>query len=173
MSFPKRLEDEASFGNFPGAAGKVAYEEGILVGYRWYDTRNVEPLFPFGHGLSYTTFAYRDLAVSRFDHERGASLRVKVKNPGKRRGAEIVQIYVHGPATQVPRPEQELRAFSRVDLAPGEERQIALVLPPRAFAFFDAARPERQAWRIEPGAYEIRASSSSRDVRLRAMLRLP
>ena len=173
VTFPRRLEDEPSFGNFPGAAGKVAYKEGILVGYRWYDTRKVEPLFPFGHGLSYTTFAYRDLTASAFDRERGVSVRLKVKNTGSRRGAEIVQLYVHGPATVVARPEQELRAFSRVNLAAGEEREITLKLPPRAFAYFDATRSGRNAWQIEPGTYEIRASSSSRDVRLRATVAIP
>jgi beta-glucosidase len=173
VSFPKRLEDEPAFGSFPGAGGLVAYKEGILVGYRWYDTRKIEPLFPFGYGLSYTTFAYRKLTVSAWDREHGALVRLKVKNTGNRRGAEIVQIYVHGPSTGVARPEQELRAFSRVDLAPGEEREIALKLPPRAFAFFDVGRSERDAWRIEPGTYEIRASSSSRDIRLRAALSVP
>ena len=169
VTFPKRLEDEPWFGNFPGAGGTVEYQEGILVGYRAYDTRKREPLFPFGFGLSYTTFAYRDLTVSSWDKAHGVTARLKVKNTGKRRGAEVVQLYVHGPATAVPRPEQELRAFSRVDLAAGEEREITLALPPRAFAYYDPNQHSRSdAWQIEPGAYEIRASSSSRDVRLRA-----
>ena len=173
VTFPKRLPDEPWFGNFPGAGGVVAYKEGILIGYRWYDTRKVEPLFPFGFGLSYTTFAYRDLAVSAWDPERGVTVRLKVKNKGARRGAEIVQLYVHAPATGITRPEQELRAFSRVELVAGAEREVSLKLAPRAFAFYDLGRPERDAWRIEPGAYEIRASSSSRDVRLRATVTVP
>ena len=172
VTFPKRLEDEPWFGNFPGADGKVVYQEGILVGYRWYDTHKLEPLFPFGFGLSYTSFAYRDLGLSAWDTERGTTARLRVKNTGARRGAEVVQLYVHAPSTSVLRPEQELRAFARVELAPGEEREIVLALPPRAFAYFDAGQPERSAWRIEPGVYEIRASSSSRDVRLRGTVRV-
>ena len=173
VTFPKRLEDEPWFGNFPGANGNVVYQEGVLVGYRGYDTRKREPLFPFGYGLSYTTFAYRDLTVSPWDNEHGVTARLKVKNTGRRRGAEVVQLYVHGPATAIARPEQELRAFSRVELGAGEEREVTLRLPPRAFAFYDVGRPTRNAWRIEPGPYEIRASSSSRDVRLRATVAVP
>jgi beta-glucosidase len=173
VSFPKRLEDEPGFGNFPGAGGKAFYKEGNLVGYRWYDTRKIEPLFPFGYGLSYTTFTYRDLTVSAWDLERGASVRLKVKNAGARRGAEVVQIYVHAATTGVARPEQELRAFTKVDLAPGEEREVTLKLPVRAFAYFDPKRSEHGAWRTDPGRYEIRAASSSRDIRLRANVIVP
>jgi beta-glucosidase len=173
VSFPKRLEDEPAFGNFPGSSGKVAYKEGILVGYRWYDTRKIEPLFPFGYGLSYTTFAYRDLAVTAWDAKVGVSVRLMVKNTGARRGAEVVQLYVHGASSAVARPEQELRTFTKVDLAPGEEREVTLKLPVRAFAYFDAKLPERTAWRIDPGTYEIRAASSSRDIRLRTTVTVP
>ena len=170
VTFPKRLEDEPGFGNFPGADGKVVYKEGILVGYRWYDTRQIEPLFPFGYGLSYTAFAYRDLVVTDWDPKLGVSVRLKVKNTGARRGAEVVQVYVHAASVSVPRPEQELRAFVKVDLAPGEEREVALKLPVRAFAYYDANLRGRDAWRTDPGAYEIRAASSSRDIRLRATM---
>jgi beta-glucosidase len=173
VTFPKRLEDEPAFGNFPGTDGKVAYKEGILVGYRWYDTRKIEPLFPFGCGLSYTTFAYRDLTVSAWDPERGVSIRLKLKNTGARRGAEVVQVYVHAASAAVSRPEQELRAFAKVDLAAGEEREVTLKLPVRAFASFDPKLPERDAWRTDPGTFEIRAASSSRDIRLRATVTVP
>jgi beta-glucosidase len=173
VTFPKRLEDEPAFGNFPGTGGKVAYKEGILVGYRWYDTRKIEPLFPFGYGLSYTTFAYRDLAVTAWDARLGVSARFKVKNTGTRRGAEVAQIYLHAAASGVLRPEQELRAFAKIDLAPGEEREVTLKLPVRAFATFAAKGPEHQGWQIDPGAYEIRAASSSRDIRLRATVTVP
>ena len=169
VSFPKRLEDEPGFGNFPGADGKVAYKEGILVGYRWYDTRKIEPLFPFGFGLSYTMFAYRDLAISAWDPERGVVARLKVKNIGARRGAEVVQVYVHAAGASVARPEQELRAFAKVDLAAGEEREVSLKLPVRAFAYFDA---QKDSWHTDPGAFEIRAGGSSRDIRLRTSLQV-
>jgi len=173
VTFPRRLEDEPVHGNFPGANGKVAYAEGVLVGYRWYDTRRIEPLFPFGHGLSYTTFAYRDLAVSAWDPARGVSVRVKVKNTGARRGAEVVQVYVHDDVASVPRPEQELRAFQRVELAAGEEREVVLTLPLRAFQFAAPTGAGDAGWRLEPGTFEIRVGSSSRDLRLRAALSVP
>jgi beta-glucosidase len=170
ITFPKRLEDEPSFGNYPGKGGVVEYQESILVGYRWYDTRKIEPLFPFGHGLSYTSFAYSDLRISPWHPQDGVTVTLKVKNTGTRRGAEAVQIYVHAPAGPVLRPEQELRGFDKVDLAPGEEREIRVKLPPRAFAFFDG---QTANWQIAPGAHEIRASASSRDTRLRATLEIP
>lgn len=173
VTFPKRLEDEPCFANFPGANGKVVYQEGTLVGYRWYDTRKVEPLFPFGYGLSYTSFGYRDLSVSAFDAERGVTVGLKVKNTGRRRGAEVVQIYVHAPDTGVVRAEQELRAFTRIDLAAGEERELRLTLPPRAFAYFDPDRVATKPWRIAPGTYQVRAAASSRDVRAQATVTVP
>jgi len=170
VTFPKRLEDEPSFGNYPGKAGVVEYQESILVGYRWYDTRKVEPLFPFGHGLSYTSFAYSDLKVSPWNPQDGVTVALKVKNTGARRGAEVVQIYVHAPQGPVLRPEQELRGFAKVDLAPGEERTINVKLPARAFAYFDG---QAGAWQITAGPHEIRASASSRDTRLRGALEIP
>ena len=111
--------------------------------------------------------------MSGWEPENGVTVRLKVKNTGARRGAEVVQIYVHANTPGVARPEQELRAFAKADLAPGEEREIALKLPRRAFAYFDPSQPEREAWRVEPGRYEIRASSSSRDTRLRAVVTIP
>ncbi|HEY5282969.1 MAG TPA: glycoside hydrolase family 3 C-terminal domain-containing protein, partial [Polyangia bacterium] len=172
VTFPKRLEDEPSFGNFPGAAGKVAYKEGLLVGYRWYDTRNIEPLFPFGYGLSYTTFAFPQLAISPWDPERGITVRLTVKNTGMQSGAEVVQVYVHA-VGRTRRPMQELRAFSKVQLAPGEEREVVLKLPVRAFAHFDPQFAERDAWRTDAGDFEIRIGSSSRDIRLREVVKVP
>jgi beta-glucosidase len=172
VTFPKRLEDEPSFGNFPGAAGKVDYKEGLLVGYRWYDTRNIEPLFPFGYGLSYTTFAFPQLSISPWDPERGITVRLTVKNTGMQSGAEVVQVYLHA-IGRTRRPMQELRAFSKVQLAPGEEREVVLKLPVRAFAHFDPQFAERDAWRIDPGDFEIRIGSSSRDIRLREVVKIP
>jgi len=130
------------------------------------------PLFPFGHGLSYTSFAYRDLKVSAWDAQAGVTVQFAVKNTGGRRGAEVAQVYVHAPSGTVERAEQELRAFARVDLDKGEERTIVLQLPSRAFAFYDDTRGGAP-WRIEPGAYELRAAASSRDVRLRATVTVP
>jgi beta-glucosidase len=171
VTFPKRLEDEPWFGNFPGDKGKVHYKEGTLVGYRWYDTRKLDPLFPFGHGLSYTSFAYRDLKVSAWDPQQGVTVQFVVKNTGARRGAEVAQLYVHAPSGAIERAEQELRAFSRVDLDKGEERMVVLRLPPRAFAFYDGHTDD--GWTVSPGEYEVRAAASSRDVRLRATVTVP
>jgi beta-glucosidase len=170
VTFPKRLEDEPSFKNYPGKNGVVEYQESILVGYRWYDTRQIEPLFPFGHGLSYTSFAYTDLKVSPWDPQDGVTVSLKVKNTGARRGAEAVQIYVHPPQGPVLRPEQELRGFAKVELAPDQERAISVKLPPRAFAYFDG---QTGTWQIAPGPHEIRASASSRDIRLRGAVEIP
>jgi beta-glucosidase len=170
VTFPKRLEDEPSFGNYPGKNGAVEYQESILVGYRWYDTRRIEPLFPFGHGLSYTSFGYSDLKLTSWNPQEGITVTLKVKNTGARRGAEAVQIYVHAPQVPILRPEQELRGFAKVDLAPGEEREIRIKLPARAFAFFDA---QAGSWQIPPGSYEVRASASSRDTRLHAPIEIP
>jgi len=168
VTFPKRLEDEPAFGNFPGTNGKVAYKEGVLVGYRWYDTRKIEPLFPFGYGLSYTTFVYRDLAVSAWDPERGVSVRLKVKNSGARRGAEVVQIYLHAASVTVTRPEQELRAFAKVEPRRWRRTRDHSEAAGAGFRQLRSKTSERDAWRTDPGAYEIRAASSSRDIRLRA-----
>lgn len=170
VTFPKRLEDEPSFRNYPGKNGVVEYQESILVGYRWYDTRQIEPLFPFGHGLSYTSFAYSDLKVSPWHPQNGVTVSLKVKNTGTRRGAEAVQIYVRPPQGPVLRPEQELRGFAKVELAPEQERAISVKLPPRAFSYFDG---QAGTWQIAPGPHEIRASASSRDVRLRGALEIP
>jgi beta-glucosidase len=170
VTFPKQLADEPWFGNFPGGEDKVVYQEGTLVGYRGYDTRKREPLFPFGYGLSYTRFAYRDLRVSAWDAKAGVTVRWKVKNTGPVRGAEVAQLYLHAPSSGVVRAEQVLGAFARVDLVPDEEREITLALPPRAFAYFDEGRA---AWRVPPGDYELRAAASSRDVRLRATVTVP
>jgi beta-glucosidase len=111
--------------------------------------------------------------VSAWDPARGVSVRVKVKNTGTRRGAEVVQVYVHDDVASVPRPEQELRAFQRVELAAGEEREVVLALPLRAFQFAAPTGAGDAGWRLEPGTFEIRVGSSSRDVRLRAALTVP
>lgn len=139
------------------------YQEGVFVGYRWLDEKRIEPQFPFGYGLSYTTFALSDLEVS----ERGHALTVScvVKNTGKRAGAEVVQVYVAPPRSSVPRPPKELKGFAKIQLRPGESRRVQVALRPSALAFFDV---DTQKWKVEPGAYEIQLGCSSRDIRLRA-----
>ncbi len=164
-SFTHRIEDHASHGHFPGDGHCVAHREGLFVGYRWLDRAGIEPLFPFGHGLSYTRFDYSGLALEADDE----SLRVTltVENSGDRPGAEVVQLYAHRPDSAVYRPEQELVGFERVQLEAGERRELTLRVPRRRLAVWC---PHSQAWRVEPGELELRVGSSSRDVRLRGGL---
>jgi beta-glucosidase len=170
MTWPKRWEDAPAYGHYPGTAGKVAYAEGLLVGYRYYDTRKVEPRFAFGYGQSYTTFEYGAPKVSVVSgHPRRVAVSFSVKNTGRRAGAEVAQVYVHDVDSSVPRPEQELKAFRRVVLKPGEEAGVDLVLDERAFAFFD---PAKRAWVVEPGEFEVRVGRSSRLVRFRQTVTL-
>ncbi len=154
-TIPGRIEDTPAFTNYPGERGAVRYGEGVFVGYRWYDTRAIEPRFCFGHGLSYTTF---DIGAPTWD---GAVVHVCVANTGATRGAETVQCYVRDIEATVARPRQELKAFSKVWLDPGESREVALPLDDRAFSFWDVAS---HAWTAEPGEFELRVGSSSRDI---------
>ena len=154
-TIPVRLEDTPAFTNYPGERGQVRYGEGVFVGYRWYDTRLIEPRFCFGHGLSYTTF---ELGAPTWD---GDAVNVRVTNTGPVRGAETVQCYVHDAEASVARPQQELKAFAKVWLDPGESRDIRLPLDDRAFAFWDVAVHD---WTVEPGAFELRIGTSSRAI---------
>lgn len=175
-TFPRRIEDTPAFPTYPGHDGRAPYSEGVLVGYRHYDAHAVEPLFCFGHGLSYTEFAYGDLTVDDDDDDgsgRGSGssgrgqgdgvtrLRVDVTNVGDRPGREVVQLYVHA-VDQVERPEKELAEFCTLDLAPGETATARFELPERAFAHWDLAR---HGWVAEAGEYEVRVGSSSRHIR--------
>ncbi|MEV5884773.1 glycoside hydrolase family 3 C-terminal domain-containing protein [Streptomyces sp. NPDC052020] len=166
-TIPLRLEDTPSFLSFPGEEGRVRYGEGVFVGYRGYDARRSRVAFPFGHGLSYTTFDYSGLRVAARG-EGGAALTVAltVTNTGDREGREIVQIYSGGPAgSAVARPPRELRGFASVTLAPGESREVVVDLARDALAYYS---PREAGWRIEGGVYRIEAGSSSRDIRLSA-----
>jgi beta-glucosidase len=172
-TFPRSLEDAVgSMGpdEYPGRDGQVRYSEDLLVGHRRYEARGVEPLFPFGHGLSYTTFAYGDLELPK---EIRAGERVvasiEITNTGSAPGAEVVQVYVRDVESTLPRPEKELRGFSKVLLEPGESREVRFELDEQAFAFYD---PELPGWVVEPGDFELLVGSSSRDIRSRGVLRL-
>jgi beta-glucosidase len=164
FTFPKKLADNPTFGNYPGSDNVVHYAEGIFVGYRYYDTKNVEPLFPFGHGLSYTTFEYSDLNIDgKIDNGLKINISLSVKNSGSRAGDEVVQLYVRDIASSLERPLKELKAFKKVGLKPGETKQVQFELGERDLAFYD---PARGRWVAEPGEFEILAGSSSRDIRL-------
>ncbi len=157
-TLPYRLEDTPAYTSYPGERGKVYYGEGVFCGYRWYDTRDIRPRFPFGHGVSYTTFA---LSEPTFD---GSAVRLRITNTGAMRGAEVVQCYVHDVEATVARPTQELKAFKKVWLDPGASEDVALELDDRAFAFWDVAA---RAWTIEPGEFELRIGTSSRHIQHR------
>ena len=160
-TYPVRLEDAPAFGHFPGQDGSVAYEEGIFVGYRHYDTKHVEPRWCFGHGRSYTTFAYSELAVEADPHTGGAVVSVDVTNTGDRAGSEVVQVYVRHVDADVDRPDRELKGFEKADLAVGETTTVTIRLDERAFAHWD---PVGDGWRVPPGTYEILVGSSSRAI---------
>jgi len=164
-SFPYQLEDNPSYLNFPGEGDVVEYREGVYVGYRYYDKKKMAVRFPFGHGLSYTTFEYSDLKLSKKYLKQGESLDVSVNitNNGKVKGKEAVQLYVQSTHTGVPRPIKELKEFAKVELEPGETRTIHFTLPPRAFAYYEV---KIKNWYVEGGSYDILIAASSRDIRL-------
>jgi beta-glucosidase len=175
VTLPKRYEDNPAFANYPGKNLEVNYAEGIYVGYRYYDTKNVEPQFPFGFGLSYTKFEYSGLQVLQavthsgtiqYEHEL---ISVKVKNIGSRDGAEVVELYVHDGHSKIDRPIHELKGFQRVDLMAGETKTVEFSLDRTAFSYWN---PETKAWQADPGAFEIQVGSSSRDIRLEGTLQL-
>jgi beta-glucosidase len=175
-TFPQRLEDTPTYAGgpeaYPGVNGVEHYTEGLLVGYRWYDTKGIAPLFPFGFGLSYTTFAYSNLRLVPGTDPTGAVVLVEfdLANTGKRAGAEVAQIYVHQANPSLPRPVRELKGFQRVLLQPGEKRTVAVPLDFRAFAFYD---PARHGWVAEQGAFTISVGGSSRDLPLQGGFTLP
>jgi beta-glucosidase len=170
-TFPRRLEDNPAFINYPGESGKVLYGEDIFVGYRYYDARKIEPLFPFGHGLSYTAFTYSNLRVSPAEVKTGEKINISVgiKNTGKVAGKEVVQLYVSDLASRVPRPPKELKAFRKVSLNPGETKTVEFALDKEALSFYD---PALKQWVAEPGEFEIQVGSSSRDIRTRKTFNL-
>jgi beta-glucosidase len=165
VTFPGRLEDATAYGNYPGENLHVAYAEGIYVGYRGFEKRGARPLYPFGHGLSYTTFGYSDLSVGPARVAPGGTVQVAltVRNSGPRAGAEVVQVYLHQERPSVDRPPKELKGFSRVELAPGESRRVTVDLDQAAMSYFDPARGD---WVAEPGRFEVLVGSSSADIRL-------
>jgi len=158
---PLRIEDTPSFGNFPGSRGHVRYGEGILVGYRWYDARDLDVAYPFGHGLSYTTFEYGDAAVST-DAAGDLVVTVPVTNSGGRDGHEVVQVYAAPLASEVERAPRELKGFAAVTIATGETKDVRVIVRRADLAYWDI-RVDR--WAVEGGAYRIEVGASSRDIR--------
>ena len=169
VTYPQALKDTPAFNNYPGQRD-VVYGEGIFVGYRHYDRREIEPLFPFGHGLSYTAFEYRAAKVTdRVKRGEAVKVAVTVKNIGAVAGQEVVQVYVTDPQSSLIRPPKELKGFAKVALQPGEAQTIEFELNERALSFYD---PDRRQWVAEPGEFEVLIGSSSRDIRARAAFEL-
>lgn len=164
-TIPLRLEDTPSFLNFPGEEGHVRYGEGVFTGYRGYDASGLEVAYPFGHGLSYTQFGYRDLVVSEPADGAPGELTVRcvVTNTGSRAGHEVVQLYVGDPKSRVARPPRELKAFTRIYLEPGAAREVSFALTARDLSYWSSYR---RAWTLEPGEFVIEVGASSRDIRL-------
>ena len=167
VSFVKQWKDSPAYGHYPGENLQVDYAESIYVGYRFFDKKKIEPLFPFGYGLSYTKFEYSDLKVSPNKVEPGKPVEVsiQVRNSGTRAGAEVVQLYVHDGHASVDRPIQELKGFRRVSLAPGETKEVNFTLDRSALAFYSTAKKD---WVTEPGQFDVLVGSSSRDIKLKS-----
>ncbi|GIP60819.1 beta-glucosidase family protein [Paenibacillus woosongensis] len=161
-TFPVKLSDNPAHMRIRGENGKLYYREGLYIGYRYYDRKELAPQFPFGHGLSYTTFAYSDLKAVQQD--RNVNVSFTVENTGKMSGKEVVQLYVHDEECSWGRPEKELKAFAKIALAPGEKQQVQFVLEERDFAYYNT---KYNKWVAETGYFQIAIGSSSRDIRLR------
>jgi beta-glucosidase len=167
-TFERKWEDNPSYHSyFPQKGDKhVEYSEGIFVGYRGYDKNKVAPQFPFGFGLSYTTFGYSDLRIEPSEKSRGEMVEVsfQVENTGDREGAEIAEVYVGNPQNGPQRPVKELRGFVKMNLKPGEKKRVNVRLDQRAFSYYDA---DKHAWYAPPGEYGVLVGSSSADIRLK------
>ncbi|TFV98123.1 glycoside hydrolase family 3 C-terminal domain-containing protein [Leifsonia flava] len=159
-TIPVRLQDTAAYLDFPGEHGHVRYGEGLFVGYRWFDAREIEVSFPYGHGLSYTTFDHSDVSVTT--DAAGLVVRLTVTNTGSRDGAEVVQVYTSLPGSAVVRAPRELKGFTKVALAAGESRVVEVAVRREDLAYFDTRVGQ---WVVEGGSYTVEVGASSRDIR--------
>lgn len=171
QSWPVRVEQNPAWTTYPGDHGVVRYGEGVFAGYRSYVSTGVQPLFPFGFGLGYTTYEYGDVTPSSETVAPGQkfSVSLNIRNCGERTGTENVQVYVHDPVASINRPERELRGFARVHLDPGASERVVIDLDMRSLAWFDAAG---QRWTAEAGEFEIQVGASSEDIRSRCQITL-
>jgi beta-glucosidase len=170
-TFPLKLADTPAHTNWPGGAGVARYGEGLFIGYRYYDARQMPVLFPFGYGLSYTTFEYSNPKASadKFKDVDGVTVTLDVTNTGKLAGKEIVQVYVHDHQSGLIRPEKELKGFAKVELQPGETKSVSIHLDFRAFAFY---HPEYKQWITETGDFDLLIGASAADIRCRLTVSL-
>lgn len=163
-TFPKRLQDNPTYHNWPGENLKVVYGEGLYIGYRHYERVGIEPLFPFGHGLSYTTFAYGVAAISSktLFGDSVLEVTIPITNTGSVEAAEIVQAYIHDEQSRLPRPEKELQAFDKVFLKPGETKNATLRLDKYSVGYYDT---ELSAWIAEQGVFKVLIGASSTNIK--------
>jgi beta-glucosidase len=165
VTFEKRWEDNATFHSYyPQEGREIKYSEGVFVGYRHFDKEKIQPLFPFGYGLTYTTFEYKNLRVGNADANGHVSVSFEVTNTGRRPSAEVAQLYVSDSAASVPRPPKELKGFEKLQLNPGEMRRVEITLDRRAFQWYD---PNKRTWVFRPGAYDILVGRSAVQIELR------
>jgi beta-glucosidase len=170
-TFPKRLADNPAYINYPGENGHVLYGEGLFVGYRYYDRKGVDPLFPFGFGLSYTEFAYENIRLSTDTIRTDETLTVSVDitNIGARTGTEVVQLYIHDNVARLTRPDKELKGFTKIELQPGSTTTVTFTIDREALSYYDPAIP---GWVAEPGEFTVLVGRSATDIRLSATFQL-
>ncbi|GKX27944.1 glycosyl hydrolase [Vallitalea longa] len=168
-TFPLKLKHNPSALNYPGKENKVCYNEGLFVGYRYYDAKDIDTLFPFGHGLSYTTFEYKGIEVDKKEIQdtEKVEVTVTVKNTGDVVGKEVIQLYVRDVESSVIRPEKELKEFAKVELVPGEEKKVRFILNNRSFAYYNV---DIKDWYVETGDFEILVGSSVVDLPLKTKI---
>jgi len=171
VTFPVKLEDSPAHanGDYPGRDGKLKYDEGIYIGYRYFDTKKVKPQFPFGYGLSYTTFKFSNMRVE-WPTQTSPVVRVDVTNTGNRAGSEVAELYVHQQRTVVDRPEKELKGYGKVSVAPGETKTVSIQLDPSSFSYFN---PNTGKWTYDRGQFDLLLGSSSRDIKTRKAITYP
>jgi len=166
FTFPVSLNDSPAFAlnSYPGENLNTTYKEGILVGYRWYDTKNIEPLYCFGYGLSYTNFAYTNLSTDKTNYKLNDKIAVTVvvKNTGNFAGKEVVQLYIKKVNSSILRADKELKAFKKIAIAPGKTAIVSMNIQVNDLAYFD---DKQDKWVVEPGEYKVMAASSSKDIR--------
>ena len=172
-TFPVRYKDSPSYGNFPGSKETVYYGEGIYVGYRYYDTKGIKTQYPFGYGLSYTTFKYSNMKLNAntLNTEKNDKIKISVDitNTGKVKGKEVVQLYITQNMSSVDRPEKELKGFGKVELNPNETKTVTMEIDKRDLSYYDEIKKE---WAAEPGKYTIKVGASSKDIKLELALKV-
>jgi beta-glucosidase len=162
-TFPKKLSDTPAYSTYPGKDLQMDYEEGLFIGYRWYDRESIEPLFPFGHGLSYTSFEYSNLrAIPPKGNSSVAAFEVDITNTGDVAGKEVLQAYITVNKSQIERPQKELKKFEKISLESGETKKVKFELSEKDLSFWST---ENNAWQVEPAEYLFSIGASATDIK--------